>query len=1380
MSAFKSPLPRFQRLRLFAFGALSLQFWASSVFADFDPRGRRAKKPVPQTPAAPRSQAPIKPKPNAASTPASDTQGTDAKRSKEVLTQRYTSAALQQPGDAFPLQRLTELYRERDGNLAALIRDFEAKLTAEPTHLGVLLALAWFNEAEGKADVAAGFLARAVEAHPTNPAPLLALANAHEREGKSQEVARLLQRALPLQRNAAEREQTLRKLRSLALDRKDIDAAREFHRQLVTKANDSSFVRSELGKELLSRGSFSEASAEFERVVRASAGDNRALPPLLLDLGQAQAGAQETDLAIATLKRALALTPKDSGMRRDVLNTLVSVYRDANRLPEVLAFLEQNRAADSAQQVLLADLYVDSGRLEDGLRAYRNALERNPRDVDTRLKLVRLLELRGDLKAAIAEYRSLIQQAPNQPQYVFQLADLLRKVGDRNAALRALDTLVSRAQVDTDTLASAVDYYEQIDEPQKAQALLERVAGITSNPDHLIELGGRYFASGDESRAIATWKRVLDLIPDKARAFHTLGEVYLEHDLTTHALQALNQAVNLAPTVTRYKRSLALALERTGASSTQSVRLQHYAEAQRLWEQLLVSVDAANQKREARQHITTLWSLQGSLKARVAPLERAFRAKPPHLPSGRMLAEVYQRLNQHEDAARVLRELGSLTPGDVSVWSMLEQVLVNQQDLVGAITVAERLVELEPKRAREHYLRLARYAADLYLDDQALRYAQKAVMLSPDDAEGQLRLGDMYRKRGQIELAVQAYRKAVNLNERLYQGYVSLAELLFSQGNVEEADQIWRKLVRSALDEELIRKAARASQQLNFAANTPWALERELLPLALAYPQKPIYRTLLVELYAAWTAPLVQALSQTRSEAVQKRTSAELEAIGKRALKPLLDVLGDPRAHQYLTAIELLAQLRHPDANLPLLTFAQGDAPEPLRERALIAVGLAGPSNVETQLERLLFDGETLKVEESSKVSLAAVWAYCQLQSPRSTTQLIKLLRSDAPTAQVLATITLALRHAPGLMDRLPALLSDSSHPHAQAAAAFAVGELAVLPTNPSTKTALTRVTQLANQGPPLVRATALTTLARVRHAEFEALAAKALLAPDVALRRDASRTLSAYVGTFQPRAGKNRELEQQLDPATMLHALLPAPPTASQAVEALKRLQGQLVTQARSAHGKSEAQAIAISESFTPGDNIGFAPLADSLARATPELQQQAVAIARAIAQGLVTEFTQLTNHPSTQVKTSALRVLLRLEDEQAVEVVSTLLTRADQEHTQIILGLLRQYPRAGLVPSVAGLLSPEHHWSLRREAAITLTAGASSAKPEIDGQTLTARLADRLRTDDNAFVREDLVKAYTAWAGAGARPLLTTVSTKDPEPRVRHAAFQALDTLP
>ena len=47
------------------------------------------------------------------------------------------------------------------------------------------------------------------------------------------------------------------------------------------------FVKAELGRELLTRGQFERAEAEFRELVKAAAGDNRALAPALRDLGQA-------------------------------------------------------------------------------------------------------------------------------------------------------------------------------------------------------------------------------------------------------------------------------------------------------------------------------------------------------------------------------------------------------------------------------------------------------------------------------------------------------------------------------------------------------------------------------------------------------------------------------------------------------------------------------------------------------------------------------------------------------------------------------------------------------------------------------------------------------------------------------------------------------------------------------------------------------------------------------------------------------------------------------------------------------------------------------------------------------------------------------------
>src|SRR6476659_6350779 len=95
--------------------ALSSGFAREAGAGDFNPAGRR-RKPAPAAaqPAAGQSRknpdAERKPEDKGAAVGSSDT-----------LIARYFGILEQDPGAEFPLERLVQLYRQRDGNLNALI-----------------------------------------------------------------------------------------------------------------------------------------------------------------------------------------------------------------------------------------------------------------------------------------------------------------------------------------------------------------------------------------------------------------------------------------------------------------------------------------------------------------------------------------------------------------------------------------------------------------------------------------------------------------------------------------------------------------------------------------------------------------------------------------------------------------------------------------------------------------------------------------------------------------------------------------------------------------------------------------------------------------------------------------------------------------------------------------------------------------------------------------------------------------------------------------------------------------------------------------------------------------------------------------------------------
>src|SRR5687767_9740217 len=101
--------------------ALSLALVAPHARADdFDPRGRKKPGAPPPKPAG-KPGAPTPPNPGAAPAkpgpggrPPGGTNG-EAGQTQSALIDRYTKIVLSQPGVLFPLQRLAQLYRDKDG-----------------------------------------------------------------------------------------------------------------------------------------------------------------------------------------------------------------------------------------------------------------------------------------------------------------------------------------------------------------------------------------------------------------------------------------------------------------------------------------------------------------------------------------------------------------------------------------------------------------------------------------------------------------------------------------------------------------------------------------------------------------------------------------------------------------------------------------------------------------------------------------------------------------------------------------------------------------------------------------------------------------------------------------------------------------------------------------------------------------------------------------------------------------------------------------------------------------------------------------------------------------------------------------------------------------
>jgi tetratricopeptide (TPR) repeat protein len=1350
--------------------------------SDFDPSGRRgrsgrprpstgsrAKPPAAKPPAAkPRADGPAPAPRRSRERPPDDSDPTEAKKPDvDTLIQRYTSSLLAKPHDAFPLQRLMELYRQRDGNIDKLVKDFEGRAAqAGADQFNAKLALAGIYAQAQRRGEAAKLLEQAIADKPKLAVPRLMLAAIAEQQNDKARARKHYEAALPLVVETVEKERVLRALMVLCVELKDFDAARQHHQKLVAAAGGSLFVKKELGSELLNRGHYKLAEEEFRKIVKAASGDNRALAPALRDLGKALAKQRKMSEALDVLTRARRSAGDQGGIRREILALLTEVYREQGKLTELITVLEAEPGRDFERNATIGQLYEETGQVDKALKAYRQALALDGKDIDVRVKLVHLLHTAGQLDEAIKEYEALIRAAPHNADFVFELCETLIQRGDRDKALKLVEDLERRSGNEADNLAAVADFYERIEEQERAVKVLERLAKVSSgDPQHLIDLGDRYFQHGDKKKAEATWLRIRTVVGNRARAAAVLGEVYLDHDMTSEALESFREAVKLAPANLRYKKQLATALERTAGALRSGAH--RYREALTMWEQLLSKAgDDALLARECRTHIVSLWGILRELPEKVAPLGAKLAHRPPDLEAGRLLAEVHRRLNKLKESEQTLRKVIKLAPGDEESLLALERVLVLRRELAAAIDVLKKLVDVNPKRAREYYQRMSQYAAELYRDDDAIKYAARAVELSPGDATGHHRLGQMYRRRQDNERAMQEFRKAISKNDRLFRAYFDLAEILISSGKVEDADQLYRRVIRASRDEEFVMRGARLSMQINLGKGTLESLERELLPVALGNPQKPLYRRLLVELYGAMTFPLVHRARFGGGESAKKARD-ELTRIGTRAVKPLLDALTDENPSQQRVAIEVLAYVQNKGAGPALFMFASGQAERELRVRAMVACGaLADPDLLERYEALLLPKQGEGELAASDSIAVAAAWGVARM-GEKGEPLLRQLLRSPSPDIRALGALGLGLagqrEHADALAE---VARSPESGPTARAAAVHALGEL-------GTASQRSLLLALTDSPETPVKLAALLSLARLGARagggipqDLGAVLAQSLLSDDGELRRTAIAAATAIVSADYRRGAALPVPDGAVSVTEVLRGLAPSGYRRDEQARALVALKTALTQAALDAVATSPERARVVAE-LTMSDLM---PLIDAPGERTLEagLRRELAAAAGAISRATVSGFVGLARHPSADVRKRAIEFLARRPEREAHEAIVSVLSDREPEVCKTALSSLRSLDQNAA--AVTGLLRRSRHWSIRVRAAEAL-ARIGNAKPS-DRQLAVQALSHAAQSDRYALVREAALRSLAAIDRAAAAPVLDKVAASDREARLKRIA--------
>ena len=611
---------------------------------------------------------------------------------------------------------------------------------------------------------------------PDNPDALSALAETELKLGNEAEALHYLEKAL------AKSPQHLRSSISLAiikLSGRDFVAAEQILQQAVTQAPKSAEPQVALGELYATLRRWDDAERRFHAALEIDPQNAAAL----FYLGGIQLEKGQKGQADQTYRRISALPDKR-------FKPLHAVYlAETGDLNAAIVELEQLRKQDPDDRGIrsrLVRIYVQAKRLDDAEKLLQAALHQNPKDVEALLQKSDIELMAGNIREAQQDIHEAISRRPESAEAHFLLSrihlasgDLLNRRQELSEALRLNPKLVpvrielARTYTLANSPGTALSVLDQTPQEQKqtvpvivernwallaSQNLLELRKGVSRGlalarvRDLLLQNALLKISDQDVAGARSSLEEVLKAAPDDVEALDLLAKTYTD------------------------RKQPKVALEK-------------------------ISFYAAQRPRSAPLHelLGRYLLAQGKPDEARAEFITAKAVDPKYLRADLALAQLDRAAGRTDAARQTLSALldRQAKDGDASVMAHLllgdlEQTAGNRDAEVGHW---RKIVEADQSNVIA--LNNLAYALLEYAKqpDEALKYAQRAHELAPDNPDIEDTVAWALYQKGIYGTALQHLEHAVSLDGRsrvpgstVRKYHLAMAYL--KEGNRERAKQI--------------------------------------------------------------------------------------------------------------------------------------------------------------------------------------------------------------------------------------------------------------------------------------------------------------------------------------------------------------------------------------------------------------------------------------------------------------------------------------------------------------------------------------------------------------------------------------------------------------
>ena len=705
----------------------------------------------------------------------------------------FNNAAKAMPLDAEPYFQLGLAY-VASGDAISAAQNFRKALDRRRDYTAAQLQLAELESQSRNREAVEDALSRALGVlgrTPENADALNVAGLAELRLGRKEEAKRHLEQALEKFPGHLKASVNLARARLLENDAAGAEAVLK---NAAAQVPNSTAPLTALGQFYLIVEKFAEAEQQFQKVLATSSND----PVALANLGQLQWRAKRMDEADQTYRKLAALPGQSYRL------THVTFLAALGKMDQVIAELEQlSRKYPDDRQVrtALVNSYFTANRVSDAEKVLNTALKHWSGDIDALLQRTRLFLSRAKYREAEADLTQVLSLRPTSADAHYLRSKLHQALGE---ATNRRNELGEALRLDAKMAIARIELSQMLINSNGAKSALtlldEAPAAQKNSFPFAIQRNWAWLALGDKARV----RKEVDQLLAKTRN----PELVLQDAALRLADREYGAARKSAEEVLRDRPDDIRALEILMRACTAEKQLD--AGIQKLRELALKSPQSVPLQRFLARALVS----SGKRPEARQVLESAKSANPSALGIYLDLADLDIAEGKLDAARQYLSALLPSDSRDGAVRGKLAVVEMSAHNYSAAMEHYQKIVALDPRNILA-LNNLAYLLTDFKQQpDEALKYAQQAKELSPEDAAADDTLGWTYYRKGIYSMAVRHLETAVKRepNARrqyhLAMAYLKLGDQAKSRQMLDAALRLDATLPEAAAAKQLLAEAA--------------------------------------------------------------------------------------------------------------------------------------------------------------------------------------------------------------------------------------------------------------------------------------------------------------------------------------------------------------------------------------------------------------------------------------------------------------------------------------------------------------------------------------------------------------------------------------------